>query len=51
MQPEALTGSREQLGDLLALWHVLDGGIDLLGWSILDSAISGCSAFYLPTSL
>ena len=28
--PEALTGSREQLGNLLALWQVLDGGVDLL---------------------
>lgn len=26
----SLTGSREQLGDLLALGHVLDGGVDLL---------------------
>ena len=28
--PKALTGSREQLGNLFALWHVLDGSIDLL---------------------
>lgn len=28
--PKALTGSREQLGDLFALWHVLDGSVDLL---------------------
>lgn len=26
---KSLTGSREQLGNLLALWHVLDGGVDL----------------------
>lgn len=28
--PKALTGPREQLGNLLAFRHVLDGGIDLL---------------------
>lgn len=30
MYPTALTGPREQLGDLLAFRHVLDGSVDLL---------------------